>query len=122
MFFNGCALCRWEVQGAPLVEDELRYSSGPLLVLARARESARYACIASNVAGSARMEASVVVTTPLAARVTPATLTAALGQPATFTCTPSGSPVTHVYWTKDGQVRTSLSRSILPCYRFFRSW
>lgn len=110
------------MQGAPLVEDELRYASGPLLVLARARESGRYACVASNVAGSARMEASVVVTTPLAARVTPATLTAALGQPAAFTCTPSGSPVTHVYWTKDGQVKTAFSLFVLSCHIVLLFW
>ncbi|XP_052125989.1 cell adhesion molecule Dscam2-like [Frankliniella occidentalis] len=97
---------RWEFKGVPLAEDEQRYFLvGPLLVLprVRAQDAGRYSCVASNVAGSARLDATLVVTTPLSARVSPAQVTAALGQAAVFTCSPAGSPVTHVYWTKDGQ-------------------
>ncbi|KAE8752402.1 hypothetical protein FOCC_FOCC000874, partial [Frankliniella occidentalis] len=89
-----------------MAEDEQRYFLvGPLLVLprVRAQDAGRYSCVASNVAGSARLDATLVVTTPLSARVSPAQVTAALGQAAVFTCSPAGSPVTHVYWTKDGQ-------------------
>ena len=103
---SSACVSRWEASGQPLVEDEHRYAAGPLLVLPRARpqDSGRYTCVASNVAGSARLDANLVVTTPLSARVTPSQVTAALGQPASFTCSPAGSPITQVYWTKDGQV------------------
>ncbi|GLG97376.1 Protein sidekick [Gryllus bimaculatus] len=99
------ALRRWEVDGAPLAGDEQRYAVGGLLVLPRARpaHSARYTCEASNAAGSARLELSLLVSAPLGARVQPPLLTAALGQPATFSCAAAGHPVAALHWLKDGQ-------------------
>ena len=87
--------------------DEQRYTTGggALFVLPRSRphDSGRYLCVASNSAGSTRMEINLLVTSPLSARVSPALHTAALGQPAHFTCTTSGNPVVSILWLKDGQ-------------------
>jgi len=82
-------------------------SAGPLLILPRARpqDSGRYVCRASNSVGAARMEATLVVTAPLAVRVQPPALTASLGHSAALRCTVSGHPVDVISWTKDGQVR-----------------
>ncbi|XP_021939407.1 Down syndrome cell adhesion molecule-like protein Dscam2 isoform X3 [Zootermopsis nevadensis] len=106
---------RWEVGGSPLPEpgDEQRYTTGGggLFVLPRPRphDSGRYICIASNSAGSSRMEVNLLVTSPLTARVSPGLHTAALGQPARFSCTTAGHPVVSVLWFKDGQPISGLA-------------
>ncbi|KAG8327856.1 hypothetical protein J6590_009659 [Homalodisca vitripennis] len=90
--------------------------NGALLVIPRASvsDSGRYSCIASNTAGSSRLDVNLQVQAPLAAHVTPTLLTAALGQPAAFHCTISGSPVKSVAWTKDGQsIQSASPRDIL---------
>jgi Immunoglobulin I-set domain. len=95
--------------GTPIPEpgDEQRYTAGSrgLLVLPRARphDSGRYLCIATNSAGSSRLEITLLVSSPLSARVSPALLTAALGQSARFSCTIAGHPVVSIFWFKDGQ-------------------
>ncbi|PSN53675.1 Down syndrome cell adhesion molecule-like protein Dscam2 [Blattella germanica] len=95
--------------GTPIPEpgDEQRYTVGGrgLLVFPRARshDSGRYLCIATNSAGSSRLEITLLVTSPLSARVSPALLTAALGQTARFSCTVAGHPVISIFWFKDGQ-------------------
>jgi len=113
------------VGGSPLPEpgDEQRYTTGggALFVLPRSRphDSGRYLCEASNSAGSSRMEINLLVTSPLSARVSPALHTAALGQPAHFTCTTAGHPVVSILWFKDGQplsgpaVQPGMSRETL---------
>ncbi|XP_066996259.2 cell adhesion molecule Dscam2 [Anabrus simplex] len=111
---------RWELGGITIEDDEQRYSSGGLLILPRARpsDSGRYVCVASNSAGSARLEITLLVSAPLSARVLPVLLTAALGEPAEFICTATGHPITSISWLKDGQplsgVRAGLSGEVLP--------
>nr|CAD7402190.1 unnamed protein product [Timema cristinae] len=101
---------RWEFGGSPVPEDEQRYTSGGLLIIPRARphDSGRYTCTASNPAGNSRLDVSLLVSWPLSARVSPALLTAGLGQPAQMTCTTTGHPVTMVMWMKNGQSLSSL--------------
>ncbi|XP_023706889.1 Down syndrome cell adhesion molecule-like protein Dscam2 isoform X2 [Cryptotermes secundus] len=116
---------RWEVGGSPLPEpgDDQRYTTGGggLFVLPRPRphDSGRYLCVASNSAGSSRMEINLLVTSPLSARVSPALHTAALGQPAHFSCTAAGHPIVTLLWFKDGlplsgpAVQTGMARELL---------
>jgi hypothetical protein len=65
------------------------------------------------------MEINLLVTSPLSARVSPALHTAALGQPAHFSCTTAGHPIVSLLWFKDGQplsgpaVQTGMAREML---------
>ncbi|XP_054281240.1 cell adhesion molecule Dscam2-like [Macrosteles quadrilineatus] len=98
---------RWEWQDTPVSDNEHHYitGGGALLVIPRASvsDSGRYSCMASNSAGSSRLDINLQVQAPLSAHVTPSILTAALGQPAAFHCSKAGSPIKSIAWAKDGQ-------------------
>ncbi|CAN7981007.1 unnamed protein product, partial [Ixodes pacificus] len=66
-------------------------------------DSGRYLCVANNSLASEPFTVTLTVMAPLSAVVVPDEQTVDLGGSATFSCVPSGHPVTSLVWLKDGR-------------------
>ncbi|XP_069039515.1 hemicentin-1 isoform X2 [Lepisosteus oculatus] len=67
-----------------------------------AQDSGQYSCVATNVAGSSRLEFTVEVQVPPGIQAGPSLVTAHAGQGAVLPCVAEGLPAPTVTWRKDG--------------------
>ncbi|XP_067846589.1 hemicentin-1 isoform X2 [Heptranchias perlo] len=98
----------WLKDGRPLqASPRIRIlSSGRYLQINNAElgDTARYTCVASNVAGKMTREFTVAVNVAPTIKEGPQMVTVHLNQPAVLKCVVSGVPTPQVTWRKDGAI------------------
>uniref|UniRef100_A0A4W3JWV4 Hemicentin 1 n=1 Tax=Callorhinchus milii TaxID=7868 RepID=A0A4W3JWV4_CALMI len=67
-------------------------------------DTARYTCVASNIAGTMTREFTLAVNVPPMIEESPQAVAVHINQPAVLTCAVSGLPSPQVTWRKDGTV------------------
>ncbi|XP_049771417.1 Down syndrome cell adhesion molecule-like protein Dscam2 [Schistocerca cancellata] len=95
----------WHESGTPVSSSGRVWASQEALHIrgARPEDAGRWECRVNNAFGEQRVHASLQVTAPLQVHVTPHLLVVNSGEPATFNCSVSGSPVAGVEWLHNAE-------------------
>ncbi|XP_046991954.1 Down syndrome cell adhesion molecule-like protein Dscam2 [Schistocerca americana] len=95
----------WHESGTPVGSSGRVWASQEALHIlgARPEDAGRWECRVNNAFGEQRVHAALQVTAPLQVHVTPHLLVVNSGEPATFNCSVSGSPVAGVEWLHNAE-------------------
>ncbi|XP_049765530.1 Down syndrome cell adhesion molecule-like protein Dscam2 [Schistocerca cancellata] len=95
----------WRESGTPVGSSGRVWASQEALHIrgARPEDAGSWECRVNNAFGEQRVHASLQVTAPLQVHVTPHLLVVNSGEPATFNCSVSGSPVAGVEWLHNAE-------------------